>query len=157
MFPLGSGYLYVVVGLYTSQSLIFWVSRLLVHRRVQRWIELRPKMNAISRAIEHDGIKLLLLLRLAPIPASPISYLMGASRMKFWRFCVANLGLLPVAFVSQYVGYAAIHATRATAPKHSTLTIQDLSLYGGLAVAIIIVGFIGHIAHKALKEIEANA
>lgn len=157
MFPLGRGFLIIAVGLYLSQSLIFWVSRLFLHERVQRWISRKPKLVHLNRAIDREGLKLLMLIRLAPIPASPVSYLMGAGTMSFWRFCVANLGLLPVAFVSQYVGYAAVHATRDTYTPHHTLSLQDLSLYGGLLIALVVVGMVGHLAHKTLKDVEENA
>ncbi len=156
MFPLGRGFLYVMIGLAISQSLIFWVSRLLLRHRVQGWIARKPKLRKLNRAIDQEGIKLLMLIRLAPVPASPVSYLMGASPMSFWRFSVANLGLLPVAFVSQYVGYAAAHATQTSYAPHHIFSLQDALTYGGLIVAIIVVGIIGHRAHKALNDVEEH-
>ena len=157
MFPLGRGFLYIAAALYLSQSLIFWVSRLFLHKPVQHWIRRKPKLSQLEKAMNREGIKLLTMIRLAPIPASPVSYLMGASTMRFWRFSVANLGLLPVAFASQYIGYAVVHAARVTNDPHHSFNVQDATLYGGLLIALIVVGLMGHLAHKTLKDIEQPA
>lgn len=154
MFPLGWGFLYITLALYISQSIIFWVSRLILHGRVQRLVDRNPKLRIINKAIDHGGVKLLLLVRMAPIPASPVSYLMGASSMQFWRFTIANAGLVPVAFVSQYFGYAAAHATRTTHDPHHSFSVHDALVYGGFILALIVVILIGHTARKALKAVE---
>ncbi|MBC2594113.1 TVP38/TMEM64 family protein [Ruficoccus amylovorans] len=157
MFSLGKGFLYIVTGLYLSQSLIFWVSRLFLHKHVQRLVARKPKLRKLNAVLDQQGIKLLVLIRLAPIPASPVSYLMGASPMSFRHFSIANLGLLPMAFVSQYLGYAAIHATRTTYSPHHVFNLHDAVTYGGLLIAVAVVGFIGHLAHKTLNDVEENA
>ncbi|MEM8549778.1 MAG: VTT domain-containing protein [Verrucomicrobiota bacterium] len=156
IFDLGEGFLTITVAIYVSQSVIFWVSRLFMRKRVARWTEKNKKLARIDRALQHSGIKLLLLIRMAPIPAAPVSYLMGASPMKFWQFSIANLGLVPVAFVSQYFGYAAAHATTTTHDPSHSFSLHDALVYGGFVLALVVVVLIGHTARKALQAAGAE-
>ncbi len=156
IFPLGEGFLIVTIALLISQSNIFWLSRLLLHNYVQRWIARKPKLKQIEKALTREGIKLCILIRMAPVPASPCSYLMGASKLSYPKFLIGTLGLLPLGFVSQYFGYAAAHATTtATNPKHH-FSLHDAVVYGGFVVALVVVIMIGHTAKKALQEAGAD-
>ncbi len=156
IFGLWWGALYLVIATMLSQSLIFMLSRHLLRRKVERWMHNKPKMQAINHAIESQGAHLLFLIRMAPVPASPISYLMGVSKMRFRQFVLATTGIIPVSFASMYLGYAAIHfAQTASHPKHH-FNLKDLAVYAGLAAAIAIAGYIGHRARKILQQAEAE-
>ena len=157
IFPLGEGFIIITLALVISQSNIFWLSRLFLHGYVQRWIARKPKLQLIEKALTRQGIKLCILIRMAPIPASPCSYLMGASKLGYGQFLIGTLGLLPLGFVSQYFGYAAEHATaNAVNPKHH-FTLHDAMVYGGFVVDLVVVVIIGHTAKKALQEAGADA
>jgi len=139
-----------------SQTIVFLVSRHLLRHRVERWLAHKPKMRLLNRAIEMKGAQLLFLIRMAPIPASPVTYLVGVSSMRFDKFLAATTGLLPVAFASMYLGYAAVHwASTATDDKHR-FGAADLELYVGLVVTIAGVAYIGHTARKALLAAQAE-
>lgn len=154
IFGLWWGTLYLFIATMLSQGIVFLASRHLLRDRVDRWAVRRPSMQILNRAIEKRGAHLLFLIRMAPVPASPVSYLMGASTMPFRSFLLASTGLLPVAFASMYFGYAAIHAARSAAnPKH-VFGVADLGLYLGVAAAITIVAVIGHTARRALRQAE---
>ncbi|WP_309400564.1 TVP38/TMEM64 family protein [Cerasicoccus maritimus] len=156
IFGLRWGALYLVIATMLSQAIIFLVSRHLLRAKVERWMRNKPKMQAINRAIELRGARLLFLIRMAPVPASPISYLMGVSKMRFDHFLIATLGIIPVSFASMYFGYAAIHFAQTTDhPKHH-FDLQDFAIYAGLALAIAGSAYIGHTARKALQQAEAE-
>lgn len=151
IFGLTWGTLYLVIATMLSQAIVFLVSRHILRSRVERWIANNPKMRLLNRAIELKGAHLLFLIRMAPIPASPVSYLMGVSSMRFDKFMIATCGLLPVAFASMYLGYAAVHwASTATHKKHH-FGLADLEVYIGLIAVIAGVAYIGHTARKALQ------
>ncbi|GHB92516.1 TVP38/TMEM64 family protein [Cerasicoccus arenae] len=154
IFGLWWGTLYLIIATMTSQSIIFLVSRHLLRSRVEKWMMHRPKMRILNKAIELRGAQLLFLIRMAPIPASPVTYLMGVSSMRFSRFLAATTGILPVAFASMYLGYAAVHwANTTNKPKHH-FGLQDIEIYVGLIAAIAGSAYIGHTARKALIEAE---
>lgn len=154
IFGLWWGTLYLFIATMVSQIIVFWVSRLLVKHRVERWLEHQPRMRLINRAIEHRGAKLLFLIRMAPIPASPITYLVGASRMPFGKFVLATTGLLPVAWASMYFGHVAVEATSTAADPHRHFTENDWLMIAGVVVVIAGVAYIGHQARKILLEAE---
>lgn len=154
IFGLAWGALYMVVATMLSQAAIFVVSRHLLRHKVERWIQNKPKMQAINRAIELRGAHLLFLIRMAPVPASPISYLMGVSSMRFDKFMIATTGLIPVSFASMYLGYAAIHWAKTASNAKHHFGLHDLMVYAGLALAIAGTAYIGHTARKALQEAE---
>lgn len=157
IFNLGWGFLYVVIAIYLGQSINFWLARTLLHKRVQRWVQKKPKMQSVNQAIQAKGTRLLFMLRMAPIPASPTSYLIGTTPMRYIQFLIGNLGLLPVAFASMYFGYAAVHATRTTYnPKHH-FDLHDAAILGGVIVAIAAMTIIGHQAKKVLLQAEEEA
>lgn len=157
IFHLGHGFSYVIVAIYLGQSINFWLARTLLHERVQHWLKKKPKMQGVNRAIELKGTKLLFMLRMAPIPASPISYLLGTTTMRYSQFLIGTIGLLPVAFASMYFGYAAVHATRTSYnPKHH-FDLQDAFIFGGVILAIGLMAFIGHQAKKMLEQAEEEA
>ncbi|MGE9295092.1 MAG: TVP38/TMEM64 family protein [Puniceicoccales bacterium] len=154
IFGLWWGTLYLFIATMLSQIIVFTTSRLFVRHHVERWIERSPRMRIINRAIEHRGARLLFLIRMAPIPASPITYLVGASRMPFGKFVLATTGLLPVAWASMYFGYVAVEAASAAAdPKHG-FTTSDWWMVAGLVASIAGVAYIGHLARRALLEAE---
>ncbi|WOO41257.1 TVP38/TMEM64 family protein [Rubellicoccus peritrichatus] len=157
IFHLGYGFGYVIIGIYLGQSINFWLARTLLLERVQRWIKKKPKMQGVDRAIRLKGTKLLFMLRMAPLPSSPISYLLGTTTMRYTQFLIGNLGLLPVAFASMYFGYAAVHATRTSYnPKHH-FDLNDAAIFGGVILAIGVMTIIGHQAKKMLEQAEEEA
>ena len=151
MFNLGYGFIYVILAIYIGQSINFFLGRTYFRYRVQRWIVRKPKMRAINLVIKKKGVSLLFWLRMAPVPASPTSYLMGTMPLKYWQFCVATLGLVPVAFASMYFGFVAVHAAR-TDSSHHAFNLHDAFILGSLVVAIGVVAYIGHTANCIIKE-----
>lgn len=151
IFGLWWGTLYLVIATMLSQTIVFLVSRHLLRHRVERWIAERPKMRLLNRAIELKGAQLLFLIRMAPIPASPVTYLMGVSSMRFDKFLAATTGLLPVAFASMYLGYAAVHWASTTTNEKHHFSMADLEIYIGLAAVIAGTAYIGHTARRALQ------
>src|SRR5690606_12981980 len=85
---------------YLGQCLAYLVARVMLRDSLGRFLSVRPRLKLVERALVARGAFLLFLIRLAPIPAAPTSYLVGATRMPFHSFAVANLGFLPVSFLS---------------------------------------------------------
>lgn len=157
IFNLGLGFVYVAIGIYLGQGIDFWLGRTLLRRRVEKWIETKPKVRGINHALRTQGTRLLFMLRMAPIPASPTSYLMGTTPMHFRQFLLATLGLLPVAFASMYFGYAAVHATKTVDNPHHVFNLHDASIFTGVVVAIGAVTYVGHIARGIIRKAEEEA
>jgi uncharacterized membrane protein YdjX (TVP38/TMEM64 family) len=85
-----------------------------------------------------------------------VSYVLGASGVRFWTFMIATVGLIPGLFVEVYFGYMASHVTKVAgnASEHSTL--HTVVVVIGFAVCIAMMILIARIATKALAEAEAT-
>ena len=103
-----AGFLYgplwgVVVAsvLATSLSTInFWLGRTLLRSWVEEKIAQNKRYQAIDRLIEDRGLGVVLLLRVSPLsPFNPLSYVLGATKVRFPDFLLGTGigGFLPVA------------------------------------------------------------
>jgi len=92
----------------------YLIARSLLRSRIEKMLEKHPKLRAIQRAANHEGLRLQLLLRLAPLNPVSVSYVLGASGVRFSTFLLATVGLIPVVFVEVYFGYLASNPNRTT-------------------------------------------
>lgn len=69
-------------------------------------LEDNPKFSSMDRAVEKEGFKLMLLLRLSPLfPFALSNYLYGASSIRFWPYFFGTLlGFAPGTFAYVYAG-----------------------------------------------------
>src|SRR6056300_1686152 len=75
-----------------AASLSFVIGRTLLRGYVERVLARSPKFQSIDRAIEKEGFKLMLLLRLSPLfPFALSNYLYGASSIKFLPYFLGTL------------------------------------------------------------------
>ena len=157
LYGLGWGSLLTFVGAILTAVLNFWLARNLFRPRIEAMLQQHPKLQAIVAAAKREGLRLQLLLRLAPINPVTVSYVMGASGVRFSTFLLATIGLIPGLFVEVYFGYLASHVTKVagSASEHSTL--HTLVTVVGFVVCIVLIVLISRIATKALKEVENEA
>ena len=84
----------------------FVLARFLFRQRFERMIERHPKAKLVADAIDSEGWRLLLLLRIAsPVPGPISNYAFGLSRMSTWTFLIVTaIGLAPQVFAFVYLG-----------------------------------------------------
>lgn len=111
---LAAGYLFgpsygtVLVSLASTigASLAFLISRYLAQPYAKAKLQQYPKLESIEQQVSSEGIKLVLLLRLAPlVPFTVLNYALGVTDISFVSYIFATwLGKLPGVFSSVYVG-----------------------------------------------------
>ncbi len=78
---------------------------------------------------------------------------MGVAGVRFDRFAVACLVMIPSLLVEVYFGYAGRHvasmAGRETGP---TVLLRDGMILGGLAGLIVVMVLVGRAARRAIQE-----
>lgn len=88
--------------------LAFLIGRSVARPWVQRRLVQRPRVAAVDAAIGRAGFRIVFLLRLASVvPFAPLSYALGASRVRGRDYVLASwlgLGLLPGTFLYVYLG-----------------------------------------------------
>ena len=152
LFGIGWGLFTVVVGGFLSAILQYMVSKNLFHTQIQRLITSRPALAAIQKSINHDAVRLQILLRLTPLNPATISYLLGAAGVRFSGFLFSCLALTPNLFIEVYLGYAGKHIARAAGRSTQEIYMHDLFIIGSLIAFITVLVFISKIAHKAVMN-----
>jgi uncharacterized membrane protein YdjX (TVP38/TMEM64 family) len=120
-------------------------------------LERHPKLRAIRAAAADEGIRLQLLLRLAPIDPVSVSYVLGASGVRFPTFLTATVGLIPGLFAKVYFGYLANHVTQVAgnlgdhSGAHTVITVT------GFVVCIVLILYISRVAAAALAGVEGES
>jgi uncharacterized membrane protein YdjX (TVP38/TMEM64 family) len=157
LFGLGWGTVLTVVGGILTAALNFLIARSLLRPRIEKMLEHHPKLRAIQHAANHEGLRLQLLLRLSPINAVSVSYVLGASGVRFSTFMLGTLGLIPVLFVEVYFGYLASHVTTVAgnAGEHSTL--HTIVTVVGFVLCIVLMIYITRVASRAIAAAELDS
>ncbi len=142
------------VGALTA-SLAFLIGRSAMRPWVLRGMEQRPRLNALDAALGNKGLRIVLLLRLASvIPFAPLSYALGASRVRGRDFILATwLGMLPGTFLFVYLGSLVSSAGQILSGRFaSTEGVEHALFWAGLTATLIALAVIAKTARNALNH-----
>ena len=156
LFGLVSGTVLTVVGAIITAALNFLAARSLLRPRIEKMLEQHPKLRAIQRAANREGLRLQLLLRLAPINPVSVNYVLGASGVRFSTFLIATAGLIPGLFVEVYFGYMATHVTKVAGNVSEHSTLHTVVTVVGFVVCIVLMISITRVATKALADADES-
>jgi len=157
LFGLTWGTVLTFVGVVLTAVLNFLIARSLLRSRIEKMLEKHPKLRAIQRAANHEGLRLQLLLRLAPLNPVSVSYVLGASGVRFSTFLLATVGLLPVVFVEVYFGYLASHVTTVAGNVNEHSTLHTVVTVIGFVVCVVLMIYIARVASRAIAETEDDS
>jgi uncharacterized membrane protein YdjX (TVP38/TMEM64 family) len=126
----------IFVGSTLGAVLAFLATRHLLRPRLERMMDRRPMLRAITRAVDMEGWRVVGLVRFgAPVPGTVANYLFGATGIGLLPYALATLvGTAPqnVAFVyAGVVGRTAIVAEPATAAETALLVVGFVVLAAG--------------------------
>jgi uncharacterized membrane protein YdjX (TVP38/TMEM64 family) len=107
IFGLAKGTVTVFVGATVGSALAFLIARYVARSAVERRISGNAKFAAIDRAVAKEGLKIVTLLRLAPIfPFNLMNYGLGLTKVTFRDYVIASIGMIPGTFLYVYYGKA---------------------------------------------------
>ena len=154
VFGLLPGFATILLGATAGAALAFLVSRHLARRRVESWIEAKPRFAAVDKAVAKEGWKIVFLTRLSPIfPFNFQNYAYGLTKISFWHYTLASLiGMIPGSFLYVYIGYLGRSSLEAAAGGDKVETLEMIFWIVGLAITVLVTVFITRIATKSLKE-----
>jgi uncharacterized membrane protein YdjX (TVP38/TMEM64 family) len=141
----------VLVAATTGASLAFLIARHLARDTVARLIEERPKLKAVDNAVDEEGWKVVVLLRLSPmVPFNLQNYAFGLTRIRFWTYAAATFaGIIPGTVLYVYLGTIA----RAAASDGSGGPFRWLLFGAGLAATLAVAVLV---ARKAKEKLRAT-
>jgi len=153
-FGLLPGFGSALMGATLGSALAFLVSRHLARRRVEDWIQSKPRFAAVDRAVAKEGWKIVFLTRLSPIfPFNFQNYAYGLTRIPFWHYTLASMvGILPGTFLYVYLGSVGRSGLEAAAGGERVETLRLVLQIVGLLATALVTFYITRIATKALKE-----
>jgi uncharacterized membrane protein YdjX (TVP38/TMEM64 family) len=142
IFGFWRGLLAVWIGGAVGQALAFLLARYLLRDWVETIVRKKwKKWKYIDAAIENEGWKLVLVMRLSPIiPYNLLNIAMATTRMHFWSFAlVSSIGVVFECAVFTYIGTMAESITSiASGEAGPPKAIQWVLL--GLSLAMCILG-----------------
>lgn len=142
--------LLVLPSALAAAAAAFLVARYFARDRLAPFIQRRARLEAVDRAVEDHGVKVVLPLRLSPLlPFGVKSYLFGLSRASLPAYLISTgIGILPGSTL--YVSFGAAGQVAARGGPQSA--VQWVLLVLGLAATVAVVALIQRASTKKLRE-----
>jgi uncharacterized membrane protein YdjX (TVP38/TMEM64 family) len=148
VFALPWGVIYASIASTLGATAAFLVGRHLARDWVARKMEGNARLAAVDRAVEQEGWRIVLLLRLSPLfPFNLLNYAFGLTRVKWLPYVIASwIGMMPSTIMYVYLGSLARAGVDLTGR-----TVAEWVFYGfGLVATLIAVVLITRMARRAL-------
>jgi uncharacterized membrane protein YdjX (TVP38/TMEM64 family) len=127
-----------VLAATAGASASFLVSRYLFGETLEDWLEGRRALYAIKNAVDEEGWKIVLPLRLSPVvPFGLLNYTLGLTRTPLVSYVIwTAVGIVPGSFVDVYIGVIGINA--ANSSNTAQLAYLALGLVATIGVGLLI-------------------
>lgn len=157
LFPLLAAELYMIVATYCAATVIFILGRSLLKRKLKGWLERQPKFSKLNTIVSRQvSFKLMLLLRLTPLPFALLSYAFAAASVRFWPYFAATSGIFIYNGTLVYLGYAAKHIAGLAAGQTVSAEIPMPLLAIGLLFTLAVMVYVAKVAARALDDMREN-
>lgn len=163
LLTLGAGFLFgpikgtviVSLGSTAGAAAAFIVARRVARDWVSRQIAGRPKLAAISHAVQHDAFKIVLLTRLSPVfPYNVLNYAFGLTSIPFRSYILASwIGMLPGTIMYVLLGSAAGSLAVVLSGQAPRSSGRQALLVVGLVAAVAVAVMVGRSARRALDRV----
>lgn len=166
VFILGSGFIFgfwrgllaVWIGGAVGQALAFLLARYLLRDWVETFVRTKwRKWKFIDAAIENEGWKLVLIMRLSPIiPYNLLNIAMATTSMHFWQFTIVSaIGIVFECSVFCYLGTMAESITSiASGEAGPPKAIQWVLLGVSLTMCVVGAVFVSVMVRRAIRKAE---
>jgi len=142
----------VFIGATLGSVLAFLLGRFLLRDLVSSLIRQYPTFEAVDKALQGNGLLIMVLLRLSPlIPYNALDYMSGATSIPLWSYSIALVAVLPGVFMYTFLGATA--SSLADSANAENPTVRLVSLIFGVTFAISGVMVASYFANKELKKI----
>ena len=151
VFGLGIGFITVSIASTIGASLAFLIARYFARDKVSSMAKDNRHFDAIDKAIEEGGWKVVGLLRLSPaIPFNIQNYLYGLTKVKFWPYVLTSwIAMMPGTFMYVYLGTVSGAALGGDQEKSPA---QWILLVVGLLATIAVTVYVTKLAKSKLDE-----
>jgi uncharacterized membrane protein YdjX (TVP38/TMEM64 family) len=147
LFGVVGGSIVVIIGATISATIAFLLARTVLRGRIERLTESNAKFRAVDRAIAREGVKMVILVRLAAgFPFLFVNYAFGLTGIRTMPYVAATfVGILPATVAFVYLGAAGA----AVATQNRAKTIITVV---GLVIAFAVSIWVARLATRAIKR-----
>jgi len=134
-------------------TIAFLLGRGLLLARVEKKMAGSRRFDAISTAIEREGFKVLVLIRLSPVfPFTVVNYAFGLTRLMLSTYVLGSfIGMLPGTFMYVYLGaMAGDVAMLASGQMPTTTPAEAIFKWVGLVATVVVTVLVTRIARREL-------
>ena len=153
----------VWIGLSVGAVCAFLVARYLLRDVVAWQLQKFRLTSAIDAALQAEGLKVMVLLRLSPlIPYNVFNYVIAATAVTMRDYTLALVAMIPATIGYVYVGATIAHSVSSsnapvTASTRSTQTVQTVLLIIGAVATLVAVAVLSWMAKRQLAAIDEGA
>ncbi|MEO0926507.1 MAG: TVP38/TMEM64 family protein [Cyanobacteria bacterium J06643_13] len=154
LFGVGWGSFYVLMGAIIGETCAFLLGRYLVRDWIDQKIAANKTFVALNRAINREGLKIILLTRLSPVfPFSLLNYAFGITGISLKDYFLGSVGMIPMTITYVYLGsFASELANISEASQLAHPQLQwGLKIFGSLAT-IVAALYLTQVARQALDK-----
>lgn len=145
------------VGISIGAMFTMFLGRFVFQQQAKELQHKYPLFKAINRAVEENGLTLLLLLRMCPIvPFTPVNFFFGATNISLLDYGLGLFGVLPTTFGHVFIGTTLSDLEDVITGKDQSLTDNFwilVSLIVGTLFAVIAIVWITVATNRYLKVI----
>lgn len=156
LFGFERGVVAVALGSLVACPLQYWLSHRFLRERIARALAKKPSLDAIRRAVVKDEIRLQFLLRIAPFNPALISYLLGATGVRFGGFLLACTAILPHVLIEVYFGHVGKHVVEIAGGERHVDRMHVVSVACSVIIALVVLVFVSRAARKELMRAVAE-
>jgi len=143
----------VWIGASVGAALAMLMGRFVFKDWVTKKSENYPKVKAIQKAIQQEGLKLIFLLRLCPvIPFNILNYIMGITEIKFSHFNLGSLGMIPGTLVYVFIGTTISSIADAASGTSQNSTLILVLFIAGSILACAGIVWVSVVAKRHLNQ-----
>jgi uncharacterized membrane protein YdjX (TVP38/TMEM64 family) len=154
LFGLPVGFLTITLGSLTGTTLVFFLGRKILRKRVESWMSRWKVFPALDRAVSREGFRLLVLIRLSPVlPFNLLNYGLGLTRIRLRDFFFGSwIGMAPITFLYVYIGSSAKDFTQLSSRSFGESPVEQIFFAFGLVATLLLVAWGTRLTRRALKS-----
>ena len=128
----------VFVGAFIGSTLSFLLGRYLFRAFVVRLASRYAIFQAVDKALEGNGLKIMVLLRLSPlIPYNALDYISGITSISLRVYCIGLVAILPGVIMFTYVGATASSLLSSKDEASKNMAAKVFSMVFGVVFAVV--------------------
>ncbi len=146
----------VFIGASIGALFSFILSRTILREWTQKKLSHNPKLLALEKAVNREGIKLILLTRLSPLfPFSLLNFAYGLSKVSIKEYSLGLIGIIPGTILFCNLGSLAGNINDFNMTLNNNQNFWTLGLRGlGIFATISIILLIGRTSTRILQELD---